>query len=211
MSRTYVPVEPLETIEGRPFTNPVDSLEDLAWLQYMVGTLRQLLGQLEVIKAQPRPFVMYLQESENRYHRIALAHPELLLDDKDLIVVGFCGRKRPDLDRGPIDAVDGELIAAFSQHPYLISYSTLQLPDGNACNLVLFSDYHGLSDWAKGERHAYAANELAPRYYHCIRLHNATLPGGLISGKELVLLRTKYYDYREDAIWLGVRELSKKG
>lgn len=207
----YIQLGPFETVEGRPFTNPVDSVEDLASLQYMVNILRRHLSQPKVVVERPLPFVLYLKEEGDRYHRLALSKPELLLDQNDLTVVGFCGQKRPGADRAPIDTVDQQLIAEFSYHPYLLSYSTLQLADGNASNLVLFNDPRGITHWAKGTRHAYAASELAPRYYLRIRLHNAILPGGITSGNELVLLRTKYYDYEGDTTWWGVRELGGQG
>lgn len=203
----YSQLGPFETAEGRPFTNPVDSVEDLTCLQYMLKILSQHLSQPSVVLARPLPFVLYLKEEGDRYHRIALSKPELLLGQNDLIVVGFNGRKRPDADRKPIDTIDQQLIAEFSYHPYLLSYSTLQLADGNACNLILFNDLRGITHWAKGARHTYAASELAPRYYLSIRLHNAILPGGVTSGSELVLLRTKYYDYAGETPWWGVREL----
>jgi hypothetical protein len=204
----YVKLEPLETVEGRPFTNPVDSVEDLVSLHHMIEALRRTLNQVGPIPAQPRPFILYLQEEEEgRYHRIAFSKPEALLQLGDLTVVAFCGQKRPGADRSPIDQVDAELLAEFEQHSYLLSYSTLKLEDGNACNLVLFSDPRGLFHWVKGTKHTYAAGELAPKYYLSVRLHNAILPGGLVSGQELVLLRTKYYDYQGEILWWGVREL----
>jgi hypothetical protein len=210
MSSKYVRLSRTEIVPGRPFTNPAGSREDIGTLQDMAEKLRQLLGRPETIPAQPRPFVLYLSEAGGRRHRIALSKPEALLTGNDLTVVGFCGRKWPGADRAPLDAVDAELITEFSQHPHLLSYSSLELGNGNWCNLVLFSHPRGLLHWATSARHAYAVRELSPAYYMVIRLHNAILPGGLMSGKPLILLRTKYYDYQDKPPWLAVRELQKR-
>lgn len=196
-----------EIVPDRPFTNPDHNAEDLATLQFMAGKLRDFLSQLETVPAQPCPFVVYLQEADGRQQRIAISNFEALLTGQDLTVVGFCGQKWPEADRTPLDAVDEELIAEFLEHPYLLSYSSLQLKCGNWCNLVLFSQLQGLGHWARSLKHAYAASELAPNYYQSIRLHNGVLPGGVMSGNELTLLRTKYYDYQGETIWWAVREL----
>lgn len=207
MLGNLVKLGPLETVEGRPFTNPIDSVKDFTSLHYMIEVLRQTLDQLEPIPVQPRPFILYLPEGAEGYHRIALAKPEELLPTADLTVVAFCGQRRPAADRKPIDEIDRQLVAELIEHPYLLSYSTFLLEDGNACNMVLFSDPRGIFHWVRSTRHAYATGELAPHYYRSVRLHNAILPGGLASSQELVLLRTKYYDYQDEAIWWAIREL----
>ena len=206
MSKEYVHLDPLEMIEERPFTNPVDSMQDLATLEYMLERLCEVLKQPQGIPAWPRPFILYLREADNRFHRITIAKLETLLTSDHLMVVGFCGQKRLGADRGPLDAVDEELIAEFPHHPHLLSYSTLQLECGNSCNLVLFDNPKGLKHWATGEKHAYAIT-LAPGYYATVRLHNAVLPGGLMSGNKLSLMRTKYYDYQDNPFWWAVREM----
>ena len=207
MSRQNVYLGPSEIVEGRPFTNPESSLQDVATLQYMADKLGYLLHLLESIIDRSRSALLYLQEVGRRYHRVAVSQPEALLSGQTgLSVVGFCGHKRPGVDRGPIDAVDEVLIAEFAQHPHLLSYSTLQLESGNSCNLVLFSRPQGVTHWATSAKHAQAV-ALSPDYYLTIRLHNAILPGGLRSGNRLILTRTKYYDYAHEPIWWAVREL----
>lgn len=206
MSKKFVMLDTLEMIPERPFTNPMDSMQDVETLQYMVKRLRQMVIQPQGIPDRPRPFVTYAPEPDRRLHRITISKLNALLTCDPLTVVGFCGRKRAGVDRGPLDAVDEELIAEFPQHPHLLSYSTLQLPCGNSCNLVLFDNPKGLRHWAGGDRHSYAVS-LSPDYYQTIRLHNALLPGGLLSDNDLQLVRTKYYDFQDDTPWWGVREL----
>jgi hypothetical protein len=203
----YIRLNWSDIIPDRPFTNPDHNAEDLAHLQYMVAKLRHLLSQPGIIPAQPRPYVLYLEEAGRRRHRIALARPEELLLSLELAVVGFCGTKWPEADRAPLDAIDIELLDEFMQHPHLLSYSSLEVDDGNWRNLVLFSHPQGIGHWAISLKHAYAAQELSPSYYRNIRLHNGVLPGGLMSGNEMTLTRTKYYDYRDQSLWWAVREL----
>jgi hypothetical protein len=203
-SRT-IQLGPSDIVAGRLFTNPEASAYDLTILQYMAETLCRVLMQPQAIPNQPRPYVLFLEELGGRFHRIALSKPELLLKPTDLTVVGFCGKKRPGVDRGPIDAVDEELILELSQHLYLLSYSTLQLESHNTVNLVLFSQRQGLMHWAASEKHALAVT-MSPEYYTVIRLHNAILSGGLMSDNKLNLQRTKYYDFQSKTLWQAVRE-----
>ncbi|MBE7549515.1 MAG: hypothetical protein HS126_00365 [Anaerolineales bacterium] len=203
----YTRLDWSDLVPDRPFTNPDHNAEDLAHLRYMVEKLRHLLHQSSPIPVQPRPYVLYLEEAGGRRHRLALARPEELLTCAELVVVGFCGHKWPEADRAPLDAVDAELLTEFMQHPHLLSYSSLEVGGGNWRNLVLFSQAQGIGHWAISARHADAVRDLAPRYYQNIRLHNGVLPGGLMSGQELLLTRTKYFDYQDQPFWWAVREL----
>jgi len=209
MSNGYVQLEPSEMVEERPFTDPIESMQDLAILQYMLEKLRRLVSQPDGIPVWPRPFISFAPEPGERYHRITISRQSKLREGSQLTVVGFCGHKRPGIDRTTVDALDEALIAQFPQHPFLLSYSTMQLEGGNSRNLVLFDKPQGLAHWLMSETHAQAV-EISPGYYTCIRLHNAILPGGLMSGSELTLLRTKYYDYQGDKTWWAVRELSSR-
>lgn len=207
MSQLMIQLEAAEVIPERPFTDPAGSLQDLANLQYMIGRLAQIVSQPGAIPPRPRPFVLYATEPDQRYHRVTIAQLRPLLSGAALHVVGFCGHKRLGADRGPVDAIDENLIEEFPQHPHLLSYSTWQLPCGNSCNLVLFSKPQGLAHWAKGSTHAEAVS-LSPGYYTHIRLHNGFLPDGLTAPDALTLLRTKYFDFSGGAIWAAVRESS---
>lgn len=207
MRSSFVQLGPTEVINDRPFTNPKNSAADLAHLQYIVDQVRHLLlSQLSILKAQAFPVVKYLTEAEGRYFRVTIAQLQVLLGDQDFYAVGFCGLKRPKSDRKPVDSIDEELIGEFPEHPDLVCYCTLEVEPGYSCNLVLFKDPAGLMHWSRSEKHARAV-ELSPEYYLSIRLHNALLPGGLMSGQSLVLMRTKYFDFQGETTWWGLREL----
>lgn len=203
----YLRLSEAEFVPERPFTHPDNNAQDLAHLQSMAEKLAHLLSQSGAIPAQPRPYVLYLEEADGRRLRVALARPEELLFCTELMIVGFCGHKWPEADRAALDAVDAELLAEFMQHPHLLSYSSLEVEGGNWRNLVLFSQAQGIGHWAISARHADAVQNLAPLYYQNIRLHNGVLPGGLLAGQKLLLTRTKYFDYQDQPFWWAVREL----
>jgi hypothetical protein len=215
---------PLEVLAERPFTAPEETERDVIYLGYMVRELRHQLTRPESLPLLGRePLTLHLFEesrdcfapdgvynSRGRQYRIAFIRIDPLKVDRNLIVVGFCGRKRQGADRTVVNAVDEELVAEFPQHPYFLSYSSLELANGDWCNLVLFSHWDGLEHWNSSARHWQAVREIAPNYYETIRLHNAILPGGLFSGQKLKMVRTKYYDFGSDLLWLAVREYQPK-
>lgn len=205
----YIRLGWADIVPDRPFTNPDHNADDTATLEYMVDRLYHLLSQPGEIFPQPRPYILYLPEATGRTHRVAIAHPAELLICPEIAVVGFCGHKWPDADRSQLEIIDQELIQEFLQHPYLLSYSSLQLESGDWRNLVLFSHPQGIGHWAISALHAHAARHLAPGYYQNIRLHNGVLPGGLGAGNGLILTRTKYYDYQAQPLWWAVRELGE--
>ena len=145
----------------------------------------------------------------DRSHRLVILSRQQLLNASALTVVGFFGHKRSAADPSLLQDVDTDLLQEFLHHAYVLSYSSLELPDGNWANLVLMLDAGGIEHWRASQKHAYAARELAPHFYQTIRLHNGTLPGGLAASK-LVLLSTKYYDYRDESWWHAIREFSHK-
>jgi hypothetical protein len=171
----------------------------------MAETLYRVMVQTQSFPSQPRPCILFLEETGGRFHRICLSQPERLLLTDELTVVGFCGKKRPGVDRGPIDAIDDKLIDEIPGQKHLLSYSTLQLESYNTVNLVLFDHPQGADDWSTSQQHAQAVR-MSPNYYTVIRLHNAILPGGLLANNRLVLLRTKYYDFQTDPAWQAIRE-----
>lgn len=206
-SEVWIRLGPLEVLRSRPFTHPDRNAEDLAALRCMRERLCHLLHRPEQLPDAPRPLILYLQETDGRSHRVVLSDPEALLAAGSFTVVGFFGQRRSGADLSQLDAVDLELVAEFPQHPTILSYSSLELPNGDWGNLVLLSAPEGIDHWRTSVRHIYAARRLAPQCYEVVRLHNGTLPGRLMSEQDLVLLRTKYYDYRGPTPWYAMREM----
>ena len=201
----YVRLGPTEIAGGRPFTDPARTEEDLAAMRRMLAGLRWVLSQ--GVPEAPRPLLCSAPEASGRQHRVVLAHDPPLRTGHEPGVVGFFALKRTDRDCSPLTTADDELILEFPRHPGILSYSSLEFADGNWGNLILLHPPEAKEEWRTSERHAYAVRELAPRYYAVVRLHNARLPGGLGSGRDLLLVRTKYYDFQGPQPWRAERDL----
>lgn len=207
MAPTIVRLQQAETIPERPFTDPGHSWGDLAVLRAMAEKLRYQLQQLDSLPwQQPQPLLTYLREPCGRKHRILIVDPGGLLANAEFPFVGFFGYRQPGAVRQMLDPVDDELSKELIQNPYFLSYSSLELEDGNWCNLVLLRSPEGMDHWNSNLRHSYAVRELAPKYYAGIRLHNGVAPHGLTAIDQLRLLRTKYYDYNGGVLWRAVRD-----
>lgn len=157
------------------------------------------------------------REPEHGRHRIILIDRRSLrvaadaspADGAELAIVGFCGQKRASIAPALLDemnAVDDALIEEMRTQPHLLSYSSMELTDGNWVNLVTMRGPEGIAHWRAGQRHAAAASDLSPQYYRSIRLHNLILKGSL-SSPRLILLRTKYYDFQGARPWTAIREM----
>jgi hypothetical protein len=205
MSLSYQPLGVMEDCLERPFTHPRQSLADLEYLRQIAGGLRRYLD-LPGRPAGQRPEVARLAEADGRRLRVVVCGEAALRGVGELGVVGFFGQRRTDAPAGLLDRLDEELLEEFLQHPYILAYCSRELPDGNWGNLVLMGAAEAGQHWRGSERHRRAAEDLAPHYYATVRIHNAQLLGGLLAGGDLVLLRTKYYDYSGTSQWRGVRE-----
>jgi hypothetical protein len=203
----YLQLGPSELVDDRPFTAPERSAADLTALRRMADRLGTILSAPSGVPDEPRPLILQLREADGHAHRVVISQREGLLTSGEIHVVGFFGQKRPGADAAPLDAVDHELIGEFSQHPGILSYSSLELGHGQWGNMVLLRDPDAREHWRTSAKHAYAVRELAPPYYLSIRLHNGMLTRGLQPGTTLKLLRTKYYAFQGGAPWLAVREL----
>lgn len=194
-----------EVVDGRPFTDPRHNADDLAAIRAMAAGLRWLLSR--PLPEHPRPLVLEAPEAGGRAHRAVICHDAALRVGRDLSFVGFFATKRAGLDHARLTAVDDELILEFPRHPGILSYSSLELADGNWANLIVVDPPEARDHWRTSEKHAYAAREVAPAHYTAVRLHHGVLPGGLLSGREPILVRTKYYDFQGPEPWLAEREL----
>jgi hypothetical protein len=203
----YARLGPRETAAGRAFTNPDETAPDLAAARQMLAGVRDQVARREVAPIRAGPLVVERREASGRLHRAILLDSRRLGAGRDLVWVGFFGAKRRDVDAAPLAAVDDELIRELPAHPDILSYSSLELDDGDWGNLILLDGDAAREEWRTGARHADATRVLAPRHYTHVRLHQGILPGGAAPGGGLILRRTKYYDYRGGTTWRAEREL----
>jgi hypothetical protein len=171
--------------------------QDIVLLKYMAQKIYITLYLLDGPIDPSQPLLYYLEEGQKYTHRIAIYSPQELLLNNKLDFVGFISRKLQPGDSQVIEeirTVDKKLIVELINTPGLMSYSSLELRDGRWCNLVLFSGAKTKMQIGNSELHAYAAYQLAPRYYDWIRLHNGIMPGGL-ARNEMLLQKTKFYQF----------------
>ena len=200
-----VGLAPRETAAGRGFTDPARTTRDLAAVGLMLDNIRRQVSTAS-LPAGPCPLVLAGHETDGRVHRAIVCDARRLGDGRDLAWVGFFAVKRRDLDSAPLTVRDEELIQEFPDHPGILSYSSLELGDGDWGNLILLDGDEAREHWRVSGRHAHAARELAPRHYTDVRLHQGILPGGVRARGVAVLRRTKYYDYRDAVTWRAERE-----
>ncbi|HEU4327560.1 MAG TPA: hypothetical protein VFS21_30755 [Roseiflexaceae bacterium] len=168
---------------------------DLVALHYMQSRLLDFLSRAEPPQGGDRWATLYLPEPRQRCHRVVLLDSTGFQPGEQRTFVGFFGQKRPEVDGRVLDALDEELIAELYDYPALLSYSSLERADGSWGNLVLLRGPEGIAQWANSVRHAYAAQEVAPRCYTSIRLHIGTLTLGAPAHEALRVSRTKVFEF----------------
>lgn len=183
---------------------------DLLVLQYMAQRIHITLQLLDKPDNLAQPLLYFSEERRRRTHRIAIYNPSQLAGMSSIAFVGFVSGKRKPTSPpviNEIHIVDQKLIAELVSVPGVLSYSSLQLRDGNWCNLVLLREAEAKIHVSRTKTHAYAAYELAPRYYDWIRLHYGVMPLGL-ARNEMLLHRTCYYLYTEEQLRPSVYQMS---
>lgn len=169
----------------------------------MAATLRRTLDDRSVAA---RPLILEAGD-ETHPHRVIVCDATALRKASFPSFVGFFAIKRLGLDHAPLTQVDDQLVTELPHHPGILSYSSIALADGNWGNLIILRSSADGERWRDGERHAWAARELAPAHYSSVRLHDGQFAGGLRSGREPVLLHTRYWDYEASPAWRAERVL----
>jgi hypothetical protein len=184
---------------------------DSTILRYMARRLHLTLRQLQttVFSRRKRPQVYKLQERHGRMHRIAIYQPQILHMESSLFFVGFISQKQKNLRPSilqEIQRIDKKLVEELADAPGILSYSSLELRNGDWCNLVLLGDANAKMHITSSETHNHAAYHLAHCYYEWIRLHNGVMPEGL-DHTEMHLLKSKYYTFHAEQSKPSIREL----
>jgi hypothetical protein len=202
-------LDPGESSAERPPSTVIKRKLDLVILRYIARRVYVALRSFDWSTTTARPLLYYLDERRKRTHRMAIYNPEELLLNHELAFVGFISGKlrplRPSV-AADLRIMDRKLIAELVDTPGLLSYSSLELHDGNWCNLVLLNDPKVKIHLKNTETHRYAAHELAPSCYEWIRLHNGMMPAGL-ANNEMLLQKTTYYQFQEARQRPIIREL----
>ena len=199
-------LEPQQAVRGRPFTNPSLYRTDTRALTYMLHDLKCLVdaNRIPVI-----PFASIEWDVNALSRRVMVCDVETLTGRHDeLCFVGFFGERHLDRSMEPLERANAELVLEFRNYPGILSYSSMELYDGNWANLVIHDVPRAREYWRSSERHAEAAERLSPEFYRNVRIHNGTIPGGLSGGGDVVIHTTKYWDYTSKRVWRGFRDLT---
>jgi hypothetical protein len=198
-----------QSVSRRPFTSVGLYDRDRSVLSYMLEDVRAMLGEMDEGTITVTSFQPIEWQVHGLKRRTILNDPMRLHARGDVCVVGFFGERHKDKDGSPLEEANAEIVLEFRNYPGILSYSSMELADGNWANLVLHDVPEARDYWRAGEAHAKAARELSPLFYRTVRIHNGTLAGGVLSGKQISIERTKYWDFRSARVWHAVRELQQ--
>ena len=172
---------------------------DTLVLGYMVKRLHLAVQSCASLPAPLSPSIGKLPERNERLHRVVLYQPQELLLKRRFLFVGFVSKMQQDVEQDvihEIGQVDAQLIEVLATYAGILSYSSLELRQGQWCNLVILDDTHAKKQIKEIERHTYAVHHLAHNYYDWIRLHHGILFEGL-DCTEMRLQKTKYYAFQK--------------
>ena len=204
---TVVQLSAAALVVERPFTAP-ENTERV--LQVMLAMLRRecLLASTWLERA-PEGLGALVRErdAEGRRHWIRVPDREALLAASEMAFVGFFGHARDDVDHKLVHTLEGGIVDTLDRVTGVLSYYDLALADGGYGNLILLGSAAAAANVHRHPLHQRAV-ELAPRHYHSVRLHSGNLRGAILATPDLVPLRTRYYDYDSEPIWLAVRDLA---
>lgn len=172
---------------------------DLIVLRYMVRRLHLTLQQLDasILTISDQPFIYHLPERYGRTHRIAIYKYQELLFRSNFTFVGFISHKQKDLQPhiiAEIAATDHQLVNELVANPDTLSYSSLELRNGDWCHLVVMNNANAKTQLKNTKTHAYTALQPADHHYEWIRLHNGIMPEGL-DHTEMHLQKTRHYSF----------------
>ncbi len=180
---------------------------DIALLNYLLQDLRALVRRAAAGEIQLVAHETIEWQVHGLRRRTIVCDPQRLLQRHDVEMVGFFGDRRAESDGSAVDEVEVKLHLEFRNYPGILSYSSIELVDNQWADLVVHSEPEDRQAWRSSRVHVYAAEELAPRVYHNVRIHNGCIPDGAIGSETVVIETTKYWDYDVFPTWRASREL----
>jgi len=199
---------PKETVSGRPFTAVELIGRDISVLQGILDDLVRVLSEADLANTKLVPHERIVWQKEGLTRRLLVCDEDRLRDHQDACVVGFFGERRTDMDIGPLEEANSAIVAQFRNFPGILSYSSIELPNGYWANMVLHDDPVDREYWSRGALHAQAARTLGPIHYRTVRIHNARLTAGVLEQPSFAVKTIKYWDYSEETEWVAERELA---
>jgi hypothetical protein len=203
-----VALGPEDVVPGRAFTAIEHNPGDIANMHMMLDDLRAVLAEAAEEGRTVAPMSRFAWKVSGRTHRLIVCNEGRLRSHPSLSAVGFFGLRHTHLDIAALEAANTAVVEEFPDNPGILSYSSMELGEGQWGNVVLHEEPEDVERWRAGETHARAVRELSPIHYVCVRIHNAALTRGLFADPEVAITRTKYYDYSGDEEWQAVRTLA---
>jgi hypothetical protein len=197
-----IEIGPTDEIPDRAFTAVGHGERDLAVMNRMLARLRRHVAEIDVSDG-PRDD-RFVDDAE---HMIVLPDPSIVSSSDDLVAVGFFGQARADVDHRPIVELEERLVRRMPGTTGLVAYYNVHWPTRGWGNLVLFAGEAAKDGWGHDDLH-HDAIERSARHYHSIRLHNGIVAGGLLGGRPVRLVRTKYLDFSTVPPWRCIRSLA---
>jgi hypothetical protein len=192
-----------ERLRARPFTDPERTLADAAVMDQM---LRRLRREARSWPSWPAPAEVLTHTGAGCRHWLVVPSAPALAGAHDVTVVGFFGDLRPGMDHSAIYQLEADVVARLERYAPagLLGYYDAELAPALHGNLVLFATSGVPPQWHTDRVHA-AAAALAPHHYRTVRLHRAMISGALLGRGHLVIQRTRYFDFRQQPAWHGLR------
>ncbi len=192
---------------GHPCADLLHYGADLALMNYLLQDLRVLVRQAATGDAVLHPYQTITWHVHGLKRRTVMCDPAPLLRGSDVWVVGFLGDRRSRDEANEVDEFEIDVIAEFREYPGILSYSSIELIGNQWANLVVHRNIEDREAWRHSPVHIEAAENLAPRVYHSVRIHNGRVLGGPIGSNTVIVELTKYWDYDSDPTWHAIRVL----
>ncbi|GAC1353112.1 MAG: hypothetical protein NVS3B20_18230 [Polyangiales bacterium] len=179
-------------VELAAMCSPDRTPEDAELLLSMLNLLRRFGGLIP--PARDGGLRTHFIGEHGRTHRLILTHDFDRHEASPLTVIGFFAQRRVGSDELLL-AADKELVDELASFPHLVSYTSLELPNGQYGNMVLLDHERAPEVWRERARHVRIVRELAPLAYHAVRIHNGKLSEGVRENSVLTIHHTKYFSY----------------
>lgn len=180
---------------------------DLGVLNHLLEDLRALLRQAMASETVLRPYQVLTWHENGLTRRVVMCDPDALVEDPEVLIVGFLGNRRSTDEANLIDEFDFDVISEFRQYPGILSYSSMELIPNQWANLVVHREVADREAWRRSAIHIEAAEDLSPRVFHSVRIHNGRVHGGVVGDGRARVEITKYWDYDSDPLWHAIRTL----
>jgi hypothetical protein len=194
-----------ERLPARPFTDPERTVADARVMTRMLMRLRR---EAQSWPSCQKSVEMLKYTPAGCRHWLAVPNAPALGGAQDVTAVGFFGDLRPGMNHSTIYKLEADVVARLGHYAPvgLLGYYDAEIAPALHGNLVLFRTPEVPSEWHRDRVHA-AAVAVAPRHYSVVRLHRGTIRGALLGRGQLVIQRTRYFDFGQQPPWQGLRQI----